>query len=68
VQLLLEKGANREAVTGRPRVEWRYESNFRTGEVKHPPKTALQLAQARKPGAETDALLRLLTPARTAGL
>ncbi|MEJ0099624.1 MAG: hypothetical protein WDO12_07755 [Pseudomonadota bacterium] len=35
-------------MTGRPRVEWRFESNFKTATVEFPPKTALMLAQEKK--------------------
>jgi ankyrin repeat protein len=59
VKLLLARGAAVDAPTGRPKIEWRFESNFKTGEVEFPPKTALFLA-AEKGRA---ALIPLLTAA-----
>jgi uncharacterized protein len=44
VKLLLAKGANPGELTGVPKVEWRYEANFKTGDVVIPAKSALCLA------------------------
>ncbi len=61
VALLLARGADATAVTGRPRVEWRYEANFKTEAVQFPPKSARQLAAE----SDHDEIRRLLA-ARTA--
>jgi ankyrin repeat protein len=47
VQQLLARGADPNARTGKPAVEWRYESNFKTGEVVIPAKPPLLLAAER---------------------
>ncbi len=56
VALLLAHGADPAAVTGRPRVEWRYEANFKTEAVQFPPKSARQLANE----SDNDEIKRLL--------
>ncbi|HSG89617.1 MAG TPA: ankyrin repeat domain-containing protein [Pseudomonadales bacterium] len=44
VRLLLAAGADLDALTGAPTVEWKYESNFRAGAYEWPPTPALMLA------------------------
>jgi ankyrin repeat protein len=56
VGLLLARGANPNALTVKPRVEWRYEANFKTGDVVIHAKSPLLLA-AEGGAAETMQLL-----------
>jgi ankyrin repeat protein len=44
VSLLLARGAAVDQTTGKPRVDWRYEANFRSGDVVMPAKSAMLLA------------------------
>lgn len=44
IQLLLARGANPNTPSGSPKVEWRYEANFRSGDYKVPSKPPLMLA------------------------
>ncbi|MET0279611.1 MAG: ankyrin repeat domain-containing protein [Steroidobacteraceae bacterium] len=44
VQLLLARGADPNLPSAPPKVEWRYEPNFKTGDYKVPSKTPLLLA------------------------
>lgn len=44
VKLLLARGANPDTPSAPPRVEWRYEANFRSGDYKVPSKPPLLLA------------------------
>lgn len=44
IQLLLARGANPNTPSGKPKVEWRYESNFRSGDYQVPSKPPLMLA------------------------
>lgn len=44
VKLLLDKGAKVNTPTGESKVKWRFESNFKTGDYKVPPKSPLLLA------------------------
>jgi ankyrin repeat protein len=59
VKLLLARGADPNTPTAKPRVEWRYEANFRSGDVVLPAKSPLLLA-AERGSAES---LRLLAEA-----
>ncbi len=56
VRLLLARGADPAAVTGKPLVEWRYEANFKTDAVVFPEKSSRQLAAESK----NDEVRRLL--------
>ena len=58
VEKLLAAGADPNARTGASRVEWRYEANFRSGDVVLPPKTPLLLAAESASAEEVRLLAR----------
>lgn len=62
VKLLLAKGADPNALTGPPRVKWRFERNFKSGDYEEPRKSALLIA-AEQGSAD---LMKLLVAAGAA--